>query len=121
MSAEADFVTLMKATSAVTAIVGSGNAAKVRADRLEQSDALPGIVYVRTATENATALDGTILESKVSLEVQCWANKPLDAAALAAAVSDAVEGAQQFVIGRNSAYDDEADKSCAILAIDWWE
>jgi siroheme synthase (precorrin-2 oxidase/ferrochelatase) len=121
VSAETDFVSLMKATSAVTAIIGTGSAAKVRADRLEQDDALPGIVYIRTGTENATALDGTIVDSKATLEVQCWADTRAAADALAAAVSDAVEGAQQFVTGRAGAYDDEGDKACALVTVDWWE
>lgn len=120
MSAEADFVTLMKATSAVTALIGSGNSARIAADRIEQGVVRPFIVYTRGATDDFQSLDGTIHDSKVTLEVQIWADTRSSAEAVADAVQTAVRGGNQTVSGRVGGYDGELDLEAAVLTVEWW-
>jgi hypothetical protein len=120
MSAESDFVALLKATPAVTALIGSGAAARLAADRIEQAAALPFVVFTRVGTEEFAGLDGTVFDTKVTLEVQCWGETRKGADALADAVAAALRAANQAVVGRTGGYDGELDLEAAVLTVEWW-
>lgn len=117
MSARADLQALLAATTAVTALVGD----RIAADRIEQTDARPFIVYTTTATNRTRGLDGTLHGVQTSFELQVWADTRLQADAVGDAVQAAVETAQHFVTNRASGYDADLDLEASILSIDWWE
>ncbi len=118
MSAETALRAVLAADSAVVALV----AARISADRAEQDEARPFVVFSRTASQITTALNGAHLRTQAALDVQCWANTRLDADALADAVADAVRGVtSQRVEGRSGAFDPDQDAFVTTLNVLWWE
>lgn len=121
MSAETDLLVLLKAAAPVTALVGSGAAARIRSNRAEEDDPRPFVVYERSATEVFKGLDGTIFDTKVTLAVQCWGDTRAQAEALADACQAAIEAADQTVAERSGGYDGELDLEASVLTVEWWE
>ena len=118
MSAETSLRAILVADATVAGLVGT----RVRAERAEQGDPRPFVVYTRTGTEPYVDLQGTVLASQVSIDVQCWANSRTAADALADAVSAAVRAVSgQTVTGRSSGYDPDQDCEVSILNVLWWE
>ena len=118
MSAETDLRTLLLATTAVTALVGT----RVAADRIEQGSTRPFVVFSRTGTTPYETIDKQLLASQVALDVQCWADTRAQADAVANAVAAAVRGTPtQMVLQRSSAYDSELDLEATMLSVEWWE
>lgn len=121
MSAELELVTLARADAGVGALVGVGPAARISADRIQQGAARPFVVYTRTATEPFTSLSGEVFETKVSLDIQCWADTREQAEQLGDALQTAIRGAGQTVVARSGGYEPDLDLEVAILAVEWWE
>jgi hypothetical protein len=118
MSAESDLRALLVANAGVTALVGQ----RVAADRIEQSAARPFVVFTRTGSEPQLCLDGVVLKTRVTLDVQAWADTRLAADAVADAVTAAVRGvSSQTVADRVSSYDSDLDLEAAVLTVQWWE
>lgn len=118
MSAETELRALLVADSAVAALVGT----RVSADRAEQGAAMPFVVFGRTSTQPVQCLDGSVLLSAVSIDVQCWANTRAGADALADAVTAAIRGVpQQSVPGRAGVYDTDLDAHGTVLNVNWWD
>ena len=118
MSAETALHAVLVADAAVAALVG----VRVRAERAEQTDARPFVVFTRTGTEPYVDLSGAVLAAQVSLDVQCWADTRTVADALADAVAAAVRAVPtQSVLGRSGGYDPDLDAEVAILNVLWWE
>lgn len=117
MSAETDLRTLLLATTAVTALVGT----RVAADRIEQGATRPFVVFSRTGTERSKGLDGTVHGVKATFSLQCWADTRAAADAVAVAVTTALEANHQTIISQAAAYDAELDLEAADLSVDWWE
>lgn len=82
---EETLVALLKGLSAVTAIVGEGNAARIRPDRLDQGETLPAIL-MEVDEEPQNDLDGIggLVYSDVTLT--CRATTKAAARALAEAI-----------------------------------
>jgi len=72
---------------AVTAIVGSGSAARIRPDRLHESDTLPAVVIEVDDEDHANDLDGLGGLVHAAVNVKCRAATKSRARALAAAVA----------------------------------
>ena len=117
MSAETDLRTLLLATGAVTALVGT----RISADRIEQGAARPFIVFARSGTDRLVGLDGTLHGVRVTLDIQCWADTRVNAEAVASAIELAIESVHQFVTARTGDYDPELDLEASLLTVDWWE
>jgi Protein of unknown function (DUF3168) len=118
MSAETALRALLVADAPTAALVST----RVTADRIEQGAARPFVVFTRTASEPIQLLDGTVLKTRASLEVQCWADTRVSAEAVADAVTTAVRGVtSQAVSNRSGAYDADLDLECSILNVEWWE
>lgn len=120
MSAKTELRALLVATSGVTALVGSGSAARISADRIEQGAARPFIVFTQNATDVQTGLNGTVLTTKAVLELQCWADTRVGADALADAVQTALVGDYRTITQRADGYDAELDLEATIFTVDWW-
>lgn len=119
MSAETALRALLTATPAVTALVP---APRIAIDRVEQGTAYPLIVLARSASLPQNCLDGTVLATQVSLEVQCWAENFASASAVADAVTAAVRAVLPHqVSARVGGYDADLDRTVASLTVDWWE
>jgi hypothetical protein len=118
MSVETVLRALLVADGGVSALVGT----RIAADRIEQGASRPFVVFSRTATAPITAVDGALLISQVSIDVQCWADTRLQADAVADAVSAAVRGVtSQQVTERSSVYDADLDMEGTQLSVEWWE
>ena len=118
MSAETALRATLVAHTATAALVGQ----RVRAERAEQDDVRPFVIFTRTASEPYNTVDGAVLATLVSLDVQCWADTRTGADALADAVSAAIRAVPtQSVAGRSSGYDADLDLEVTNLNILWWE
>jgi hypothetical protein len=118
MSAEADLRALLVANAGVTALVGQ----RIAADRIEQAASRPFLVFTRTSSEPQQCLDGSVLKTRATIEVQAWADTRASASAVAAAVIAAVRGAtSQTVVDLSSSYDADLDLEAALLTVQWWE
>lgn len=118
MSAETALRALLVADSAVAALVGN----RIAADRIDQDKARPFVVYSRTASQPLASIDGSVLATLVSIDVECWADTRLTADQLADAVTAAVRGVPtQTVQGRSSGYEQNLDLELVVLNVEWWE
>ena len=96
MSAETQFYSALTGAAGVTAIVGSGSAARIYPDLTPQEIALPCVAYSRTGTEYLTTIhSGVPLGADVTIECWCMATTRTAADALADAV-EAAAGAVYF-------------------------
>jgi hypothetical protein len=116
MSAEADIQTLLTTDATVAAIT-----TEFAESRIEQDTARPFGVYTRTATQDFEGLDGTVHASKVTLELQLWADTSLQAEQLADACAAAIRAEGHAITGRSTGNDNDLDLEAAILTIEWWE
>ena len=117
MSAESEIRTLLGAASAVTSLVST----RIRANRAEQGDDRPFVIFTRSATEVQQGLGGTVLATKVVFDVECWADTRLAAEALADAVQAALVADGRAIVGRASGYDGDLDLEASIVSVDWWD
>lgn len=118
MSAEADLQTLLSGAAGVTAIAST----RIAQDRAEQGWARPFVIYTRADTDIQKGLDGTILSTKLTMEVQCWADTRIVADSLADACTTAIDaGDYGDVVGRSPAYDSDLDLEATLLTVEWWE
>lgn len=118
MSAETALRAALVADATVAGLVSD----RVRAERAEEDDARPFVVYTRVSSEPFAALAGPVLATRVTLEVQCWADTRAGAEALADAVTAAVRAIPPHrVSNRGSGFDADLDVEAAILTVEWWE
>lgn len=118
MSAESDLRAALLASSAVTTLVGQ----RVAIDRMEEGAPFPFIVFARSASEIVYAIDGALMGTQASLEIQCWADSHLDAAAVADAVTTVLLATPPHQLaGRAGGYDPDTGRSLVSLAVTWWE
>lgn len=116
MSANTDLHALLTAATALVALVGD----RIAADRMEQTEARPFVVYTSTATERSTTLTGDVLGVKTTFEVQAWADTRIQADAVGDEIQNALEADHQFVVNRSSGYDSALDLEATIITVDWW-
>jgi hypothetical protein len=125
MSAETELQALLVADSGVRAALSVASAARagerIAADRIEQSTLRPFAVYTRTQTDRFEGLDGTVHATKVTLELQLWADTRLEAEALANACQTALNLDGHAITGRSAGYDGELDLEACLLTLEWWE
>lgn len=118
MSAETALRAALLADSAVASIVGQ----RVALDRMEEGAATPFVVFARSGTGLEYAIDGALLGSQVTLELQCWADTFLQSSALADAVQAVLLTALPHQVrDRANSYDPDLGLSMTALSITWWE
>ena len=118
MSIEADFRAQLAGHAPLVALVGS----RIALNAVSDSDT-PVVVYA--VSHNRTlGLDGSLLADQATVIVQCWANTPAEAEAVAdaviAALATAPAGAGAAVTSRAGAYDDELGADGVELVVEWW-
>lgn len=86
MALEATLRTFLKTLDTVTAIVGTGDDARIRPDRLEETDTLPAIIIEVDDEDPENSLDGLGGLVYADVNIQCRAFEKEDARALAEAV-----------------------------------
>jgi hypothetical protein len=117
MSADTDLRALLAGTSAITALVSD----RIVADRMEQGDIRPFVVFTLISTEHQYGLDGTVHGSRYGFDVQCWADTRLMANAVADAIKTVLTANQRPVTGPVSGYDAELDLEATLLTVEWWD
>ncbi len=117
MSAELELRAALVADAAVLALVGQ----QVAQDRAEEKWSRPYVVFGRTGSEDELTEDNEVMASKVTLEIQAWADERSEAEALADACKAAVLEAGAEVTSRSSGYDSDRDLEAVILIVEWWE
>jgi hypothetical protein len=118
MSEGAAFRALIAANAPVVALVGT----RIAQDRIDQGKVRPFIVYGISSIEPQRMLDGTVIKTRVTIDVQCWGDTRLSADAVADAVTTAVRAVvPQSVSGRSTVYDGELDLEATVLVVEWWE
>lgn len=108
---------LLAGDGAVTALVDT----RIAADRIEQADTRPFLIYTKTGSEPQYSLDGTQHGERVLLEIQIWADRRVEADEVRDAVVAALAGDQRNVISETTGYDAELDLEAAILSVEWWD
>lgn len=116
MSVETEFRALLTGDATVQSLVGI----KVRANRAEQADQPSYVIFRRTDTQRARTLDGTVVDERVVLEVECWATSKAKADEVADAVEAVLATADQEVQSRSEDYDGELDLALTMLTVSWW-
>lgn len=88
MSVEADLRTLLLTFNTVTTLVGTGDAARIRPDKLDQSDddSLQAIIIEVDDERPQNTLAGTSLRRYADVTLRCQARTKAQARAVAAAV-----------------------------------
>lgn len=118
MSAESACRAALLAAPAVVALVDQ----RIAIDRMEEGAAFPFIVLSRTASSMEYVLDGNLMGSECSMEIQCWADSHLAAAAVADAALQCINATlPNQVSGRSNAHDPDTDRSLVSLTVQWWE
>jgi hypothetical protein len=121
MSAETALNTALLAAPAVTAIVGSGSAARVYPDVVPQDKGLPALAYARVATEPIlTVHSAAPIATRATLEVWCMAATRAAAEGLADIVSGVVGAARFIYAGRRFEYDPDNELFAAVLTVDYF-
>jgi hypothetical protein len=119
MSAEAALRALLIADVAVVALIA--NTGSIAGDSIPLGQPRPFAVYTRLDTEEFRGLDGTLFDTKVQIELQCWGDDRLSADALADACSTAIFAANQGVVGRSTGGDGDLDLEVTTLTVEWWQ
>lgn len=120
MSAESVAYTTLKAASAVTALVGSGNDARIYPDVVPQEFALPAVSFQRVATEAVNTIHSTLLATRVTLDVWCMDEQRYAAETLADAAQAALVAAHFVLTNRRAELDYEAGIWIAVCTFDYW-
>ncbi len=70
--ASGDLLTFLKSKATITALVGSGNNARIRPGRLMQGDAMPAIRYAITGGFSHQHLRGLSGLASMQLQIDCY-------------------------------------------------
>ena len=119
MSAETDFRALLVAHPGLAALVGT----RVSENAVPEGAVLPFVAF--TSRHDLTHnLLGEVMADQCVFTVQCWARSSADAAAVAAQVLLAVQGADPargaVVLSTEGGYDAELRLDASILSVEWW-
>lgn len=119
MSAETEFRALLVAHAGLAALVGT----RVAEAAVPPGSPLPYVAFV-SRHDRTHNLAGQLMADQVFFTVQCWAESAAAAAAVAAQVVLAVEGADPdrgaVVLNTETAFDPELQLDASILTVEWW-
>lgn len=120
MSAETDLYAALTAAAGVTAIVGTGAAARIYPDVVPQEIELPAVAFLRGETEYVHTLGALAVDQRAALDVVCMAVTRAAAESLATAVEAACITAQYPPTARRADYDHENGIWATVLTVDVW-
>jgi hypothetical protein len=122
MNAETQIYDALRLHAGITAIVGTGAAARIHPDFLAQEIILPAIVYQRAGTEYVTTIHtNAVLAARVALEVWCLHKTRKDAETLADLVEAAIISTELRPVGRRPEFDPETETFSAVIALETWQ
>lgn len=108
--------TTLLAHAPLTALVGQ----RVALGAASEGWAMPWVIYTRTH-EYERGLDGSILADHITVEVQCWALRAVQAAEVAAAAASALAAITAGIVTtRVGGYDAEMGADAVVLTFEWW-
>lgn len=117
MSAETDLRTLLAAAAGVTALVP---AARIALNAAAEGSSYPLIVYAAQRTREH-GLDNTLHAQGITYEVQCWAETPASAEAVADAVEAAISATTAYLTtARASGFDQDLLLDVVSLTVERW-
>ena len=120
MSIETDFRALLAAHAPLTALVGT----RIALNATPEASALPLVVFA-AAHDRQMNVDGTLAYDACTLAVQCWADEPSAADAVAdaviAAVATAAAARGAVVTERATTFDPELGTDGATLTVSWFQ
>lgn len=115
MSAETQYRTLLAASSALAAKVGT----RIAQNAVPQGEPFPLVVFA-SRHDRTLGLDDTLLADEVTFVTQCWDKDPAEADTVADLVAAAI-GARAEQVSRSAAYNDEVDAHCVELTHLWFD
>jgi hypothetical protein len=115
LSAETDFRAVLAGYGPLASLVG----ARIAQNAVPPATAAPYVVF-SGQHEPSRGLDNTLLGTKVTFSVTCWAKKTADADAVADQVVAALAAQGVECTARASDYDAEVDLDATALTVDWW-
>lgn len=121
MSAESTLYATLTAAGAVTALVGSGSAARIYPDAAPEDTASTYIVFERANTEPIITIHGSIPASIATLVVSCWAATRGGAEALAAAAQAALLAASFGLANRDGDIEPQTGTCVTVLSFTYLE
>lgn len=119
-SAETFTYATLSGAAGVTALVGSGAAARIYPDEAAQDAVLPLIVFDGDDADPVVTLNNTVSALRVPMNVTGWAATRLAAEALGDAVQAAMLAAGVPPAGRDKAFDPETNAYAAVLRFELW-
>jgi len=99
MSIESALYTRLKAVSAVTTIVGTGNSARIYPDVAPPSATLSYITYTVVSDSSEQHMTAAAGLASAVIQIDCWAASSVNRGALREAVRGALDGARQQTWG----------------------
>ena len=121
MTVETDFRGVLAGAAGVSSLVGT----RIAQNSVPQGATYPLITFV-VDHQREYRLDNTLAAETCQVSVQCWAETP----AAASAVADAVEAAlaasatalshDATVVARAGAFDEEMGLDAEQLSVEWW-
>lgn len=121
MTVETDFRGVLAAAAGVTSLVSS----RIAQNAVPQGNSYPLITFV-VDHQREQSLNNTLMTEACTISVQCWAETPAAASALADAVEAAIAASatalahDATVTARNGAFDEEMGLDAEQLAVEWW-
>ena len=120
MSPEQTVYDTLRNAAAVTAIVGTGGAARIYPDVLPEESVLPAITFERTTSDPQYGLDGTVHVTRATMAVVSWATTRVAAEALADQIAAAMTAATIPPEARAGEFDVETESAAVALTFDIW-
>lgn len=114
MSIETDIRAALVGHAPLVALVGQ----RVALSAIEQGQPAPYVVFT-TSHDPQYGLDGTLLGNITTVEIQCWADTAVQAAAVADAASNALSIQGAPPTARGTGYDPEVGLDAVTLTTDW--
>ena len=119
MTIETSFRAVLAAYSPLVAVVGN----RIAANAAPKDATFPLVVFASTHTPTH-GLDGTLLASQCTLQVQCWGDTAVQADQVAdlvtAAVATASASTGATVTSRSTSFDPDTGNDGTMLSVDWW-
>lgn len=117
MTAEADFRGILVAYGPLLALVP---AARIAQNAVDQGAPVPYVVFTSAHTPEF-GLANNLLADNVAFKVECWADRPAAADAVADQVVAALLAAGVVCTSRATGMDAELGLDATVLTADWWE
>ena len=118
MSAETDLNAALLAAAPVTALVGTGNAARIYPDVVPQDVKLPAIAFVRADTEYLHTIHSDVPVGEFAiLEIACMGTSRAEADDLAGKAIAALGAARFGIAGRRAEIDVEQGIWATIVTV----